>query len=312
MQRLTENKIVLVTRRTRVDELIARFNTLQQAKFYVEHLGADFAEYLDEHNRYRAAVAEAETTLKTLGRVQMLDRSFLPNFVFGPQDTVVVLGQDGLVANTVKYLTTQSVLGVNPDPKRWDGVLLPFKTRDLMKVIPEVFAGRRGLHEVTMAKATLNNGSVLYGVNDLFIGPKTHTSARYLIQLGEKQEHHSSSGVIVSTGIGSTGWLKSLIAGAVAISSELSHGKIKMTPKESFPWDAKYLYFIVREPFPSRISAASLVVGKITEAQPLVLTSQTPEQGVIFSDGIESDYLEFNSGTRATITLAEKRGHLVV
>lgn len=312
MQRLTENKIVLVTRRTRLDDLIARFNTIQQAKFYVEHLGADFGEYLDEHKRYREAVTEAETILRTLGRVQMLDRSFLPNFMFGPQDTVVVLGQDGLVANTVKYLTLQPVLGVNPDPKRWDGVLLPFRVKDLARVVPEVFAGRRGVHEVTMAKATLNNGSVLYAVNDLFIGPKTHASARYLIQLGSKKEHHSSSGVIVSTGIGSTGWLKSLIAGAVAISGELSHGKIRITPKEAFPWDAKYLYFIVREPFPSRISSASLVVGKITEAQPLILVSQTPEQGVIFSDGIESDYLDFNSGTRATITLAEKRGHVVV
>jgi hypothetical protein len=37
-----------------------------------------------------------------------------------------------------------------------------------------------------------------------------------------------------------------------------------------------------------------------------------PESGVIFSDGIETDFVEFNSGTLATITLAEKRGYLVV
>jgi hypothetical protein len=37
-----------------------------------------------------------------------------------------------------------------------------------------------------------------------------------------------------------------------------------------------------------------------------------PENGVIFSDGIESDYLQFNSGIEATITLADKIGHLVV
>jgi hypothetical protein len=37
-----------------------------------------------------------------------------------------------------------------------------------------------------------------------------------------------------------------------------------------------------------------------------------PENGVIFSDGIEADFLDFNAGTQATITLADKRGHLVV
>ena len=48
MERLTENKIILVTRPTRLDELIGRFNTVQQAQFYIEHLGADFSDYLAE------------------------------------------------------------------------------------------------------------------------------------------------------------------------------------------------------------------------------------------------------------------------
>jgi hypothetical protein len=37
-----------------------------------------------------------------------------------------------------------------------------------------------------------------------------------------------------------------------------------------------------------------------------------PDSGVIFSDGIESDFLNFNSGIEATIGIAEKRGHLVM
>ena len=56
-------------------------------------------------------------------------------------------------------------------------------------------------------------------VNDLFIGPKTHTSARYFIRCGKAGEAHSSSGVIVSTGMGATGWLKSLLTGAGAIAN---------------------------------------------------------------------------------------------
>jgi NAD kinase len=313
MNRLTENKIVLVTRRTRLDDLVARFNTVAQAKFYVEHLGADFSDYEREHERYGRAVAEAEAELSTLGRLQTLRREFLPNFIFGRDDTVVVLGQDGLVANTVKYTTTQLVVGVNPDPERWDGVLLPFTVPDLRKIVPEVFAGRRKIKEVTMAKAELSDGQKLYAVNDFFIGMRSHVSARYTISAHGREERQSSSGVIVSTGLGSTGWFKSLMAGATSVvQAAAGRTDLQLAAREGFAWDADWLYFTVREPFPSKSSAATLVFGKVTREEPLVVVSQTPEAGVIFSDGIEKDFLEFNSGARATITPAEKKGHLVV
>lgn len=312
MDRLTENKIILVSRHTRLDDLIARFNTIDQARFYVEHLGADFSDYVRERDTYRAALAQTEATLRELGRVQTLDRSFLPNFIFGKDDTLVVLGQDGLVANTVKYLSEQPVIGVNPDPQRWDGVLLPFTVHDLSLIVPEVFAAKREIKEVTMAKAELNNGQRLLAVNDLFIGPKSHVSARYVIRIDGREEQHSSSGVIVSTGLGSTGWLKSLLAGAVGVASGLAGSDLPVSAQSSFNWDANYLLFTVREPFPSKTSAASLVFGKVTREAPLMLVSQMPEKGVIFSDGIEDDFLEFNSGTRALITIADKKGRLVV
>ncbi len=313
MQRTTENKIILVVRRTRLDDLIARFNTLAQAQFYVEHLGADFSDYQQEHEIYKKAVITAESQLRELGRVQVLDRDFLPNFIFGEQDIVVVLGQDGLVANTVKYLNGQHIIGVNPEPQRWDGVLLPFEVTDLRVVIPDVFAQCRPIKEVTMAQATLNNGQILYGVNDLFIGRKSHTSALYQIKIGSQQEQHSSSGIIVSTGLGSTGWFKSLITGATGVAQALFKGKRLNTDFDSrFPWDASYLHFTVREPFPSSTSATTLVFGKISANQPMSLVSQMPENGVIFSDGIENDFLEFNSGTTATVGVADKRGYLVV
>jgi NAD kinase len=322
MGRLTENKIVLVVRRTRLDDLIARFNTEDQARFYVEHLGADFSDYQLEDRQYKTAVREAEDALARVGRVQRLDRAFIPNFLFGPQDTVVALGQDGLVANVLKYLDRQPLIGVNPDPKRWEGVLLPFTVGDLETVTAAVLAGGRKVRQVTMAKAALNTGEILYGVNDLFIGPRSHTSARYLLEIGGLSERHSSSGIIVSTGLGSTGWLRSIVTGAEGISSSLAgrppkktsqKGQAKREEREtSFNWDADHLVFSVREPWPSTTSEASLVFGKISHNRPLTLLSQMPENGVIFSDGMETDFLRFNAGTRATITVAEKKGHLVI
>lgn len=304
---MTEHRIILVVRHTRLDELVARFNTRDQARFYVEHLGGDFSDYIREDQRYRQEQAAAEETLRRFGRVQVLDRSFLPNFVFGQSDTVVVLGQDGLVVNTAKYLTGQQIVGVNPDPDRWDGILLPFVTGDLGKMMADTLAGRRGARQVTMAMATLNNGQRLYAVNDLFIGPRSHTSARYEIRVGKSAERQSSSGIIVSTGVGSTGWLRSLLAGARAIATGTA-GAVE----SAFPWDADYLVYTVREPFPSKTTGAGLVHGRVSGQAPLVLRSLMPENGVIFSDGMETDYLEFNSGTEATVSVADKRANIVV
>ena len=312
MKRLTENKIILVVRQTRLDELIVRYNTLEQARFYVEHLGTDFSDYLQEHDQYKRSVAVAETLLQQLGRVQPLKREFLPNFVFGEDDTIVVLGQDGLVANTLKYLNRQVVIGVNPDPARWDGVLLPFQVGDLGKIVPEVFQKRRKTSTVTMAKAELTDGQSLYAVNDLFIGAKTHVSARYTLSIDKRNETQSSSGIIVSTGLGSTGWLKSVLTGATGIASALTHKTLAVKEEGRFTWNADYLCYSVREPFPSRTTGTSLVFGKITEKRPMVLESHMAGNGVIFSDGIESDFLEFNSGMRAKVQIADKCGYLVV
>jgi NAD kinase len=312
MNRLTETKIILVVRSTRLADLKAKFATKSQAKFYVSRLGGDFSDYEQEDTGYQQAISTTRQTLSTLGRVQVVQREFLPNFIFGAEDVVVALGQDGLVANTLKYLDGQPLVGMNPDPRRWDGQLLPFQVSEIAKVMREVLKGSRPIREVSMAEARLNTGLSIRAVNDLFIGPKSHGSARYQIGLGNALETHSSSGVIVSTGLGSTGWFKSLMTGAAGVAA--AAGMASKTKHESthFPWEANYLYFTVREPFPSNTTATDLVFGKITAKQPLIMESMMAENGVIFSDGIEHDFLEFNSGTKATITLSERKGHLVI
>src|SRR5271155_4181233 len=110
-------KIVAITRKTRLQELVERFNTREQAKFYIEHMGLDFADYDAEHATYMAAVGRLRRELEGLAKLQFVDRSFLPNFIFTEQDLVVTVGQDGLVVNTAKYLENQPILAVNPDPK---------------------------------------------------------------------------------------------------------------------------------------------------------------------------------------------------
>lgn len=91
-----------------------------------------------------------------------------------------------------------------------------------------------------MAEARLSDGQVLRAVNDLFIGPRSHTSALYELTHGSTTEFPSSSGLIVSTGLGSTAWLKSIVTGSLAIARSMGMS----TPQETYqsmPWEERAL-----------------------------------------------------------------------
>jgi NAD kinase len=308
------DRIVLITKKTVLEELIERHNSRAQARFYIGHLGGDFDEYEAAHAAYSAAVAAVQRSLPRGLKHHAIERGFLPNYLFTESDLVLTVGPDGLVVNTAKYTTTQPILALNPDPRRVDGILIPFGVDEAGEWIARTLAGRVPLRHVTMARAALNDGQVLYAFNDLFIGPRSHVSARYRLEYGGHAEDQSSSGLIVSTGAGSTGWLRSVVTGAARVTAGITGLDLTPPAPETYrlPWEADELYFAVREPFTSRTSQADLVFGKVSARQPLVVRSYMPEGGVIFSDGIEADYIAFNAGAVATIGLAERKARLVV
>jgi hypothetical protein len=115
----------------------------------------------------------------------------------------------------------------------------------------------------------------------------------------------------VSTGLGSTSWMKSVLTGSFAIAQSMG-ADLSAARFSRVAWDAPYLNFAVREPFPSIATQATLVCGRTGPNAPLTIRSLMPENGVIFSDGIEQDFLNFNSGVMATIAVADKQGHLIV
>src|SRR6185503_11119152 len=103
-------KVVLVTRKTRLQELIERFNTRSQAKFYIEHAGGEFADYEREDDAYRSSLELLRRSLDFELPQQLIDRSLVPTFQFQQHDLVLTLGQDGLVANTAKYVMAQPIV----------------------------------------------------------------------------------------------------------------------------------------------------------------------------------------------------------
>jgi len=305
----TFDKVVLVTRKTRLMELVERFNTRGQAKFYIEHAGGGFDEYEREDVAYRRALEIVRRAVEVGLQVQVLDRALVPSYVFLPSDVIVTLGQDGLVANTAKYAAGQPIVAVNPDPERFDGVLLPFSAEQAGAALLRTLAGRHRARAVTLAEARLADGQRLLAFNDLFIGARSHVSARYRLRWKSSEEAQSSSGVLVSTGAGTTGWMSSVFQMVSGIAQWT--GGTPVRPLR-FEWDDPRLIFVVREPFVSRHSAAAIVTDVIAPGERLEIDSTMPTGGVIFSDGVEADHLAFDSGARVAIGAAADSAHLVV
>jgi NAD kinase len=326
-------RIVVVTRETRMEGLLQRWGTRGQARFALKLANVRFqrqqgdldaavaAEMSDEVQAFDDLDEEDDAYRDTVGflkreldfgiPVQVVDRRYVPTIDFGLCAAVVVVGQDGLVANTAKYVGTVPIVGVNPDPGRFDGVLLPFAVRQARGAVSRVLKGQARTRNVVLARAVLHDGQSLLAFNDLFVGARSHVSARYELEVRGARESQSSSGILVATGAGSTGWLSSVFNMTRGI-ARLLGAPLPAPSVAPRTWEDESLFWVVREPFASRSSAADLVAGSLAAGDELVVESRMPAGGVIFSDGVETDFLEFNGGAIARIGLADHRARLVV
>jgi NAD kinase len=299
---------IIVKNKTRLESLIERFNTKSQAKFYIESFGGDFNDYELEHEIFHSSLSSLQSQLSRILKNKIIERVYLPSFIFAENNLILVIGQDGLVANTAKYSKGRPIIAVNPDKSRYDGVLLPFDTSDFISGVEGVIENKYQSKTMRFAEAKLNDGQRILAFNDLFIGASSHVSARYKISFNKKIEEHSSSGLIVSTPAGSTGWLSSIFNMAYGVTSLFEKNLKPKRPKLK----GDELLFAVREPFQSTRTQTSITAGIIKNQNHITIESLMPKGGVIFSDGIESDFLKFNSGSIATIAIAPEAAEIII
>ena len=286
-------RCVLVERPTEFRELLARHGTREQARFFLGQRGWAIADVEERHLKYEETRARVIGAIPPAWRTAVVERGDLDRFLFAADDIVVVLGQDGLVANVAKYLDGQPVIGLNPEPDRFPGVLVRQRPEVMADLCADLVAGRAGVEQRTMVRAALDDGQELRALNEVFVGHRSHQSARYVLDVGGVNEHQSSSGLIVATGSGATGWAKSI-----------NHGRLAL-PAPASP----ELAWFVREAWESPATGASLTAGLLAPDGVLRVTSEI--DGVVFGDGIEDDRLEAGWGQRVEISAARERLALV-
>jgi hypothetical protein len=299
-------RLVLVTKRTPYEGLLHRHGTHGNAAFLLQSRGDQIEQYFSDHEVYQKAVSIVESQCPRDINRTMVEHKDVLRFHFRPTDVVIVIGPDGLFVNVAKYLDGQPVIAVNPDPRRIDGVVMRTRPDQVGAAISMVVEDAAGYDEVVLAEATTPEGGRLLAINDFLIGRRDQISARYTLSLRGFSERQSSSGILVSTGMGASGWFRSICTAVEAAGGDW----VENIPDEP-RWDESRLVFAVREPFPSRQTGTEVVYGSITDGVSLQVTSEMPEGGVVFSDGVPSDALLLPAGMTVTIGVAPERVRLV-
>ncbi|MFD6331146.1 hypothetical protein ACFWGI_16435 [Streptomyces niveus] len=295
-------RAVLVHRTTEYEELLARHGTHGQAAFFLSSRDRDIREVAERHHRTHRALIDVAAAVPHRWRQSRVERADLDRFLFGPEDVVVVVGQDGLVANAAKYLSGQPVVGIDTDPGRNPGVLVRHRAADTGKLLAEAALGR-GADELTMVEAVADDSQRLLALNEICLGPAGHQTVRYRLSADARPasstapEPQASSGVLVGTGTGATGWLRSLW-----------QERASTLPLPS-PADRRLLWF-VREAWPSPTTGTSLVSGTLTPTDRLRLTVES-DRLIAFGDGMESDALTLTWGQTVHVGVSATRLRLL-
>src|SRR4051812_7118993 len=100
-------RVVLVHRRSEYEELLARHASYGQAEFFLRSRGRSIDDVVARHDAVEAALQTVSTSLPEDVRQARVERADLDRYLFAPEDVVVIVGQDGLVANVAKYLAGQ-------------------------------------------------------------------------------------------------------------------------------------------------------------------------------------------------------------
>jgi NAD+ kinase len=156
---------------------------------------------LDSHRNHYRSLEHVERVLKNMGvKFSMMVRSNA--FSEKKYDLVISVGGDGTFLDASQFMFNTPLLGINSNPIESIGHFCPITSKQL-----QGFLQKKHFHIVKLSRLRVSiDRKILAPVlNDVLI-TNIHpaSTSRYNIQVGRQKEEQKSSGIWVSTAMGST------------------------------------------------------------------------------------------------------------
>ncbi|MEM4330592.1 MAG: NAD(+)/NADH kinase [Candidatus Pacearchaeota archaeon] len=194
-------------------------------------------------------------------------------------DLIITIGGDGTFLSASHFSDNTPILGINRNPSESECFLCNKKLENFERVFKKILNKEYKIKDYTRVDVRIKKEKKEFvlekALNETFFGNiNPHHTSKYEILYRNKKDIQKSSGVIITTGAGSTAWYKSL--------GEKSFSPLK-----------KELRFVVRELYKGRLQKPNIKKGKIKEKEKLILVSKM-NHGIISIDSIRTYKVGYN------------------
>lgn len=212
-------------------------------------------------------------------------------------DAVVSLGGDNSFTYTTHFVGDTPVASVNSDPGQSLGALCRWSAGDLREFSHCLRHNRYAVEEWPRLEASVDGAPFRPATSEYFLGERDRKEMSRLVLVHGDREYapQKSSGLIVATGAGSTGWYASA-------RRYLARGDGRFAPTE------RRAAFVVAEP--PGLDAQGLYAGELRQGQQLIVHSLNDAEGVISADSWVRG--AFRRGQKAVIRLGERPLRVIV
>lgn len=297
-------KILVVTKQSKLEWEREKFGLDEKgirAKYSSEHANLDAI--LKAHERQLATRKELHTLLPDADFLSM-DKLVNPVRNY---DAVLSLGGDNSFIYVTHYLDPSiPVIGINSDPGRSLGKLCAWNSSDLARVVRHLQEENYKIEKWPRLQATIDDKSLIPATSEYYFGEdRSKDMSRHVLIHRGKQYEQKSSGIILATGAGSTGWRSSA-------------GRYRHPFGNQFNRTRAQGRFIVREPFQpntfrfylDQLTGEQRYTGKLEPGEEIILHSLNDGKGYATADSWEE--YAFPRGSTAVVKISDQPLRVIV
>lgn len=240
--------------------------------------------FLESHKIHYATLAYVEKVLKEK-KITYKKVSRDQGVAYRQFDLIITVGGDGTFLRAATNIGRQYILGVNSAPAFSVGRFCTVTRKNFDKVLEKVLKGHFSVSPLHRLELTFSPSKRKYlALNDCLVTHQIPADmARYIIKIGKKEEKQRSSGIWISTAVGSSGAMKS------------AGGKLLKETDKKFEYKPRELY-------QTRTGHYRLTGGILSSRSEMTVLSLMPK-GAVYIDGSRQN-VPFPYGSRLRIKIS--------